>query len=70
MEKTQIIFNKKGNTLDIWFADPKKEFVSEETSDEIILKKDRKGKVIGIEILNFIQSKIKPRQLPIQLMVG
>ena len=52
MEKKLIlIHNKEMKTLDIWFDDPKKEHICEEAGDGIILKKDRKGKVIGIEIL-------------------
>ena len=27
------------NTLDVWFDDPKKEFICEETGEEIVLKK-------------------------------
>lgn len=73
MEKAKIIFNKEGNTLDIWFDDPKKEAVSEETEEEIILKKDKKGKIIGIEKLNFIQAKEngkkESKQMPVELIV-
>ncbi len=69
MTKAKLVFNKEGNTLDIWFENPKKEAINEETSDEMILKKDRKGKIIGIEILNFIKAKRVPRELPIQLAV-
>ena len=69
MAKTKIVFNKEGNTLDIWFGNPKKEAISEETSEEMILKKDKKGKVIGVEILNFIRAKKMPRELPVQLAV-
>jgi uncharacterized protein YuzE len=69
MTNAKLIFNKEGNTLDIWFDNPDKEVMSEETSEEIILKKDRKGKIIGIEILNFIRSKKVPRELPVHLVV-
>ena len=69
MTNAKLVFNKEGNTLDIWFGNPKKEAINEETSDEVILKKDKKGKVIGIEILNFIKSKKAPRELPVQLVV-
>ena len=69
MTKAKLIFNKEGNTLDIWFGNPKKEATDEETADEIILKKDKKGNVIGIEILNFIKAKKVPRELPVQLAV-
>lgn len=40
--------------MDIWFGNPEYEVTSEETGDEIILKKDVNGKTIGIEKLNFI----------------
>ena len=54
MEKKLIlIHNKEMKTLDIWFDDPEKEHVCKEVGDGIILKKDREGKVIGIEILYF-----------------
>ena len=69
MTKTKLIFNKEGNTLDIWFGNPKREAINEETADEMVLKKDKRGKVIGIEILNFIKSKKVPRELPVQLVV-
>lgn len=38
-------------TLDILFDDPEKEAVCEEVEEGIILKKDKNGKVIGIEAL-------------------
>ena len=55
MEKTIIVFNKLGNTLDIWFDNPKKEFISEEIGEELILKKDKKGRIIGFEKLNLVK---------------
>ena len=71
MEKTKIIFNKKGNTLDIWFDDPRKEVASEETEEEIILKKDKKGRIIGIEKLNVIPHALKSRpvEVPVALVM-
>ena len=56
MNPIKIFFDKAGNTLNVWFDDPKKESVSEETSEEIILIKDRNGKVIGFEVLNYLSS--------------
>ena len=58
MEKIKIIHNKKMETLDIWFDDPEKEFMCEEVGDGIILKKDKNGKVIGIEVLYFSKNDI------------
>ena len=54
MEKIRAIFNRNVNTLDDWFDDPKKEFISEETGEEIILKKDEARRVIGFEKLNVL----------------
>ncbi len=57
-KKIKIIHNKKMETLDIWFDDPEKEFICEEVGDGIILKKDKNGKVIGIEVLYFSKNDI------------
>lgn len=51
--KIKLFFDPIGNTLTVWFGDPEKEHVSEETGDDVILMKDREGKVIGFEKLNF-----------------
>lgn len=56
MKPIKIFFDKIGNTLNVWFDDPAKEAVSEETSEEIVLVKDKKGKVIGFEVLNYLSS--------------
>ena len=40
-------------TLTVWFTDPSLEYVSEEAGDEVVLMKDRPGRVIGFEKLNF-----------------
>ncbi len=60
MGKIRIIFNKKANTLDVWFDDPEKEFICEETGEEVILKKDKKNRVIGFEKLNLSLKKDAP----------
>ena len=56
MKPIKIFFDKKGNTLNVWFDDPKKEAVAEETSEEIVIVKNKKGKVIGFEVLNYLSS--------------
>lgn len=56
MKPIKIFFDKTGNTLNVWFDDPAKEAVSEETSEEIVLVKDKNGKVIGFEVLNYLSS--------------
>jgi len=52
MEKIRVFYDEKGHTLTVWFDDPEKEHVCEETGEEVILIKDKKGKVIGFERLN------------------
>ena len=57
MEKIKVIFNRESNTLDVWFDEPEKEFICEETGDEVILKKDKDNRVIGFEKLNLLIDK-------------
>ncbi len=45
------------STLDVWFDNPEKEFICEETGEEIVLKKDKNNKVIGFEKLNLLVDK-------------
>ena len=53
MEQVKIFHDRTGNALTVWFGDPQEEYVCEETGDEVILMKDRTGRVIGFEKLNF-----------------
>ncbi|MBU3924485.1 DUF2283 domain-containing protein [Patescibacteria group bacterium] len=66
----KIHYDSFGNTLNVWFNDPEKEFISEETGDEVILNKDKNGKVIGFEKLNFLkQSNVLIKSLPIEVFL-
>ena len=53
MEKVKVFHDRTGNTLTVWFSDPSQEYISEETGEEVILMKDKNGRVIGFEKLNF-----------------
>lgn len=53
MEQIKVFYDRTGNTLTVWFGEPTDEYVAEETDDEVILMKDREGRVIGFERLNF-----------------
>jgi len=53
MAQVKVYFDRLGNTLTVWFGNPQEEHVCEETGDEVVLMKDRAGKVIGFEKLNF-----------------
>jgi uncharacterized protein YuzE len=55
MEKIKVIHDKTGHTLTVWLGNPQEELICEETTDEVVLMKDKNGKVIGVEFLNYIQ---------------
>ena len=57
MDKLRVHYDREGNTLSVWFDDPKKEHTCEESDDDMILVKDRRGRVIGFERLNFLSAK-------------
>ena len=69
MEKVRVYFDREGNTLSVWFDDPKKEHVCEESGDDVILVKDRQGRVIGFERLNFLSRKQRKEGTGIPLEV-
>ena len=47
MEQVKVFYDRTGNTLTVWFGDSQDEYICEETGDEVILMKDRAGRVIG-----------------------
>jgi uncharacterized protein YuzE len=53
MAQVKVYYDREGNTLTVWFGNPADEYVAEETGEEIVLMKDREGRVIGFEKLNF-----------------
>ena len=66
MEEMRIYYSKETDSLDICFDDPKKEVLSEEIEDGVIAKKDKKGKVIGFEIISVKAGEIK---LPVKAKI-
>ncbi len=69
MDKVRVYYDRTGNTLSVWFDDPQKESVCEEIGDDVILMKDRRGKVIGLERLNYLSRAQQSRgfNLPIEV---
>ncbi len=57
MDKVRVYYDRTGNTLTVWFDDPKKEHVCEEIEDDVVLMKDRQGRLIGLERLNYLTKK-------------
>ena len=66
MDKIKIIFDRQGNTLNVWFDNPDLEFSCEETGEEVILVKDKKGKIIGFEKLNFLKQPSDLKELEVE----
>ena len=63
MAQVKVYYDQVGNTLTVWFGNPQDEHVAEEKGDEVILMKDKAGRVIGFEKLNFMVPK--PAQLQV-----
>jgi uncharacterized protein YuzE len=57
VDKVRVYYDREGNTLTVWFDEPSKEAVCEEVGDDVVLIKDRRGRVIGFERLNHLTRK-------------
>lgn len=66
MEKIRVFYDREGQTLTVWFDDPSKEYVCEETGEEVILIKDKAGKVIGFERLNVALETEEKGNIPLE----
>ncbi|MGE5140704.1 MAG: DUF2283 domain-containing protein [Rudaea sp.] len=70
MAQVKVYFDQTGNTLTVWFGEPQEEYTAEETGDEIILMKDRAGRVIGFEKLNFVVPKSTRLQVAFETLAA
>ncbi len=71
MDKVRVYFDRVGNSLTVWFDDPTKESVCEEVGDDVVLMKDRRGRVIGFERLNYL-TKLKQAEgsnIPVEVQM-
>ena len=70
-EKIRVYFDREGNSLSVWFDYPKKEHVCEETDDDVVLVKDRRGRVIGFERLNYLTPKQREQSetVPVEVQI-
>jgi len=66
-----VYYDQTGNTLTVWFDDPKKESICEEIEDDVVLMKDQCGRLIGFERLNFRSRKQKTNggRVPVEVQV-
>lgn len=70
MAQVKVFYDEVGNTLTVWFGDPQEEYVSEETGEEVVLMKNKAGKVIGFEKLNFLITKSKHIQVAFETVAA
>jgi hypothetical protein len=71
VDKVRVYYDRAGNTLTVWFDDPAKESICEEVGDDVVLMKDRRGRVIGCERLNYLSRKQQGdgAALPVEVQV-
>jgi hypothetical protein len=71
VDKVRVYYDRIGNTLTVWFDDPSKEGVCEEADDDVILIKDRRGRVIGFERLNHLSRREQEKgvNVPVELQM-
>ncbi len=58
MDNLKIDHDQQAKILTIWFDDPKKKFLVDEVEKDLSLIKDKDGKIIGIERLNYLGTKL------------
>ena len=71
MDKIRVYHDRTGNTLTVWFDDPNKEYTCEEIDDDVVLMKDRRGRVLGFERLNYLTRKRQEKgvNVPVEVQV-
>jgi hypothetical protein len=71
VEKVRIHHDRTGNTVTVWFDDPRKESICEEIGGDIILIKDNERRVIGFERLNYLSPRERDRgtNVPVEVHV-
>lgn len=67
LKTLRIYYFKETDSMDIWFDQPTKEYISEEVNDHILLKKSKEGNVIGVEIISLSTLAKTPLEVPIKI---
>ncbi|HHT9126519.1 MAG TPA: DUF2283 domain-containing protein [Candidatus Brocadiia bacterium] len=70
MDKVIVYYHKETDTMDIWFGNPEDEYICEEAGEGVILKKNKEGKVIGIEKLYVTKTLGIKQPLPVEVVVA
>jgi hypothetical protein len=72
MDKITVTYDRIGNTLDVWFGEPR-EAICEEIGNGVIIKKSETGAIIGFEKLNYVHAtELSDRtitSLPVEVVV-
>jgi hypothetical protein len=71
VDKVRVYHDRIGNTPTVWFDDPAKEAVCQEIDEDVVLMKNRRGRIIGFERLNYLSRKQHEQrvQLPVEVQV-
>jgi uncharacterized protein YuzE len=70
MDKVRVHYHQQTDSMDVWFDDPAQEDSCEEVGDGTILKKNKNGKIIGIEKLFVTKTLGIPQPLPVEVIVS
>ena len=70
MDKVKLYYHRQTDSMDVWFDDPAQETSCEEVGDGTILKKNKEGKVIGIEKLYITKTLGISQPLPVEVTVS
>jgi hypothetical protein len=69
MRRVRVLHDRTGNTLTVWFDDPQKEHICEEIGGDVVLMKDRDGRVIGLERLNYLSREQREQETSVAVEV-
>jgi hypothetical protein len=67
VDKVRVYHDRTGNTVTVWFDDPRKESIC----DDIVLIKDQEGRAIGFERLNYLSRSQQSRgdNVPVEVHI-
>ncbi len=66
----EVYYDREGNTLSVWFGNPQDEYICEETGEKVVLIKNKSGRVIGFEKLNFLLAAPEPMRVAFETMAA
>lgn len=70
MDKVRLYYHRETDSMDIWFEKPLDEISCEEVGERTIVKKNKLGKIIGIEKLYVMKTLGISHQLPVEIVMS